>query len=172
VPHSPEAHEWHRIIHVSVRECLETWQLQSKNGPVTVEALEAILSRSMVPIRRQVEDKQPELVKWRQAMSLFSGSTPVIVAVVDTGVALDHPDITSNLWRNTGETFGNGLDDDHNGYIDDRVGWDFVDRTPASFDQNGHGTLVASLIAGVQNNGIGVAGMSPTARHHSATGRQ
>jgi hypothetical protein len=47
---SPEAHEWHRIIRASVQECLETWQLQSKDGPVTVEAL------------RQMEDKQPELV--------------------------------------------------------------------------------------------------------------
>jgi len=59
---SPEAPEWHRIIRASVRECLETWQLQSKAGPVTVEALEAILSRSMVPIFRQMEDKPPELV--------------------------------------------------------------------------------------------------------------
>ena len=59
---STEAQEWHRIIRASVRECLETWQLQSKAGPVTVEALEAILSRSMVPILRQMEDKPPELV--------------------------------------------------------------------------------------------------------------
>ena len=58
---SAEAREWHRIIRTSVRECLETWQLQSKAGPVTVEALEAILSRSMVPILRQMEDKPPEL---------------------------------------------------------------------------------------------------------------
>src|SRR5215831_19489273 len=57
-----EAREWDRIIRTSVRECLETWQLQSQNGPVTVEALEAILSRSMVPILRQVEDKPPDLV--------------------------------------------------------------------------------------------------------------
>jgi hypothetical protein len=59
---SPEAHEWHRIIRASVRECLKTWHLQSKDGPVTVEALEAILSRSMVPILPQMEDKPPELV--------------------------------------------------------------------------------------------------------------
>jgi hypothetical protein len=54
VPASAEAHEWHRIIRASVRECLETWHLQSKNGPVTVEALEAILSRSIVPILRHL----------------------------------------------------------------------------------------------------------------------
>jgi hypothetical protein len=62
VPRSPEAAEWHRIIRASVRECLETWHLQSKDGPVTVEALKAILSRSMAPILRQMEDKPPELV--------------------------------------------------------------------------------------------------------------
>ena len=61
-PPSPAAHGWHRIIRASVRECLETWHLQSKDGPVTVEALEAIMSRSMIPILRQVEDKPPELV--------------------------------------------------------------------------------------------------------------
>src|SRR4029453_6544052 len=59
---SSEAREWHRIIRASMRECLEAWHLQSKDGPVTVEALEAILNRSMVPILRQMEDKPPELV--------------------------------------------------------------------------------------------------------------
>jgi len=60
MPESAEAREWHHIIRASVRECLETWQLQSKAGPVTVDALEAILGRSIVPILRQMEDKQPE----------------------------------------------------------------------------------------------------------------
>jgi len=59
---STEAREWQRILRASVRECLEAWHLQSTAGPVTVEALEAILARSMVPILRQMEDKQPELV--------------------------------------------------------------------------------------------------------------
>jgi len=63
MPESAEAREWHHIIRASVRECLETWQLQSpRAGPVTVDALEAILGRSIVPILRQMEDKQPELV--------------------------------------------------------------------------------------------------------------
>jgi hypothetical protein len=56
----PEAHEWHCIIRASVRECLETWQLQSQAGPVTVEALETILARATVPILRQFEERQPE----------------------------------------------------------------------------------------------------------------
>jgi hypothetical protein len=62
MPASPEAHEWHRIIRASVRECLEAWTLQAQAGPVTVEALEAILARATVPILRQVEERQPELM--------------------------------------------------------------------------------------------------------------
>ena len=59
---SAEAREWHRIIRAAVRECLETWWLQSEAGPVTVEALEAIVARSTFPILRQLEDRPTELV--------------------------------------------------------------------------------------------------------------
>ena len=59
---SVEAQEWHRVIRAAVRECLETWWLQSEAGPVTVEALEAILARATVPILRQMEQRPPELV--------------------------------------------------------------------------------------------------------------
>jgi hypothetical protein len=59
---SPEAQEWHRIIRASVRECLETWILQTQAGSVTVDALETILLRRTVPILRQLEDRPPELV--------------------------------------------------------------------------------------------------------------
>ncbi len=62
MPESSDAHEWHRIIRASVRECLEAWTLQAQAGTVTVEALETILARSTVPIRRQVEERPPELV--------------------------------------------------------------------------------------------------------------
>jgi hypothetical protein len=54
-----EAHEWHRIIRASVRECVETWRLQCEGGSVSVEALEAILARATLPILRQVEERQP-----------------------------------------------------------------------------------------------------------------
>ena len=57
---SAEAHEWHRIIRAFVRECLETWRLQASGGPVTGEALEAILARATVPILRQLEGRPPE----------------------------------------------------------------------------------------------------------------
>ena len=59
---SAEVRECHRIICASVRECPETWRPQAEAGPVTVEAVKTILARAAVPILRQLEERQPELV--------------------------------------------------------------------------------------------------------------
>ena len=103
-----------------------------------------------------------------------TGDSNVVIAVVDTGVDYNHPDLTNNMWTNPGEVPGNGIDDDGNGYIDDVRGWDFVDVTNAgSFDSNedigpadndpmdflGHGTAVAGVISAEGNNNRGVAGV-------------
>jgi len=93
--------------------------------------------------------------------------TGVIVAVVDTGIDYNHPDIASNVWINTKEIPGNGVDDDHNGFIDDVRGWDFIGSTYTNpqqsndpIDHFGHGTHVAGTIAALGNNGIGVIGVA------------
>lgn len=104
-------------------------------------------------------------IRWPAAMDLFRGTAPVIVAVVDSGVALDHPDLTLSLNINTRELNGPlGVDDDRNGYVDDFAGYDFYSVDSLASDENGHGTLVASLIAAGQNNRIGGVGICPTAR--------
>lgn len=87
----------------------------------------------------------------------------ITVAVVDTGVDLDHPDLVGNLYVNPGEIAGNGVDDDGNGFVDDVNGYDFVSGDSRPDDTNGHGTHVAGTIAAA-NNGIGATGVAPDAR--------
>ena len=88
-----------------------------------------------------------------------SGKSSIIMAVVDSGLDLTHADIIDNLYANPSETAGNGVDDDGNGYIDDTVGWDFVNSDNDPTDDYLHGTHVAGTIAATGNNGIGMAGV-------------
>ncbi|MGA6927329.1 MAG: S8 family serine peptidase [Desulfosarcina sp.] len=94
-----------------------------------------------------------------RAWDLETGSRSIVVAVVDSGVDLDHPDLAANLWVNPDEIAGNGLDDDNNGYVDDAQGWDFADNDNLPYDSHGHGTHVAGIIGAVGNNGTGVTGV-------------
>ncbi len=86
----------------------------------------------------------------------------VTVSVVDTGVDLDHADLVNQIWVNPGEVPGNGVDDDHNGYVDDVHGWDFVSNDNWPDDGNGHGTHVAGTIA-AERNSFGATGVAPGA---------
>ena len=93
---------------------------------------------------------------WDQA----TGSSQVIVAIIDSGMDWHHPDLAGNLYTNPGEIAENGIDDDGNGYVDDVHGFDFYDFDGDPSDENGHGTHVSGIIGAVGNNGIGIAGVA------------
>ena len=95
-----------------------------------------------------------------QAWTVSTGDRAVLVAVIDTGIDYTHPDLQANVWTNPGEIPGNAIDDDHNGFVDDVHGWDFINNDNDPRDDYGHGTHVAGTIGGVGNNSIGVAGVN------------
>jgi len=106
--------------------------------------------------------------------SIEVSSSPVIVAVIDTGIDWTHPDLNGVLWINYGEDLNhngsveqsdfNGIDDDKNGYIDDIIGWDFFSNDNDPMDSHGHGTSVSGVISANTNNAIGIAGSNIYAR--------
>ncbi len=104
------------------------------------------------------EDSPLQLEK---AWGISQGNKKIIVAIIDTGVDYTHPDLKNNIWQNPNEIPGNGIDDDHNGFVDDVMGWDFVDNDPFPSDDHGHGTHVAGIIGAVRGNGIGISGVCP-----------
>jgi subtilisin family serine protease len=95
------------------------------------------------------------------AWNLEDGSSDaVIVAVIDTGLDYFHPDIArGNIWRNADEV-ANGVDDDDNGYVDDLIGWNFLDGNNNPWDYSGHGTHIAGIIGAAVGNGAGIAGIN------------
>jgi len=87
----------------------------------------------------------------------------VTVAVIDTGIDYNHPDLKDVMWKNPGEIPGNGIDDDGNGIVDDVYGADFTRRSGATgdpIDRDGHGTHCSGIIAATPNNGQGIAGVA------------
>lgn len=117
-----------------------------------------------------------ERIEAASAWEIQRGRRQIVLAIIDSGVEYDHPDLAANIWHNPAEIPDNGLDDDQNGYIDDVIGWDFtdapdlpgagdyLDRDNDPHDEGGHGTHVAGISAAVGNNGSGISGVAPNCR--------
>jgi len=110
-----------------------------------------------------------EKIKAPAAWERTSQAPEIILAIIDSGVQTNHPDLEENIWQNSDEIPDNGIDDDRNGFIDDVNGWDFVhnDADPSpDFSTNwsegglSHGTIVAGIAAAQGNNGEGITGVS------------
>lgn len=144
----------------------------------STELGEAILSDKKMDKEVEVLLKDPAMSqKWgllltdaEKAWKVTRGSKDIVVAVIDTGIDVNHPDLKGNLWTNKGETgtdkngkdkATNGIDDDGNGFIDDVHGWNFVGNNSNLEDNHGHGTHIAGIIGAEGGNGVGISGVSP-----------
>ncbi|KAJ1606664.1 hypothetical protein OIY81_3139 [Cryptosporidium canis] len=98
---------------------------------------------------------------WRRVSELRDqGLGNVVIAVIDSGIDFEHPDLRGKIWRNFGEFDCNdGIDDDMNGYVDDCYGWNFVDNNKIPIDNNGHGTHISGIISAIPNRQVGISGI-------------
>ncbi len=110
-----------------------------------------------------------KLIHAPKAWQLSTGSKAVLVAVIDTGADLQHPDLRENIWTNPGENgtdrlgrnkASNQVDDDQNGYVDDVHGWNFVNSNADLTDHHGHGTHIAGIIGAHSANEYGAIGVN------------
>lgn len=99
-------------------------------------------------------------VNAEKAWDIQTGNKDLVVAVIDTGVDYNHPDLKENMWTNEAERTGKaGVDDDGNGYVDDIYGYDFASNRGDSNDDQGHGSHCAGTIGAKGDNGVGIAGV-------------
>lgn len=139
------------------------YEVVERNQVVT---LQSVPNDTFFPFQWSFDDPQNFDINAPAAWDRRMDAGSIVVAVIDTGIDLTHPDLASNLWINPREVAGNNRDDDANGIVDDVHGADFagyVNGTPRDgnpSDENGHGTHVAGIIGAAGNNRLGVSGVA------------
>ncbi|MEA3273117.1 MAG: S8 family serine peptidase [Patescibacteria group bacterium] len=99
------------------------------------------------------------LEAWSILTKNGSNKEDIVVAVIGTGIAPNHPDLSNNIWINPDEIPDDNIDNDRNGYVDDIIGWDFFYNKKNPIDGSGHETHIGSILSAVRNNAIGMAGV-------------
>jgi len=102
-------------------------------------------------------------IKITDVWGKYSGNG-IKIAIIDSGIDINNPDLKYSLWVNYGEKLSNNKDDDGNGYKDDYYGYNFIDNNADMSPKNSHGTLVAGIIAASKDNNVGIAGIAPNAK--------
>ncbi|MFQ5628255.1 MAG: S8 family peptidase [bacterium] len=157
-------------VHAAVQSCQADPSIEYAEPNYTYNHFGPVVPRRATPNDPRLDDlyamnnSNDNDIDAIEAWDKQTGDKNVLLAVIDTGVDYNHPDLQANMWTNPGESGGgkenNGIDDDNNGFVDDVRGWDFAGDDNDPDDDNGHGTHVAGTIGAVGNNGTGVVGVN------------
>ena len=151
-------------------ELNETLKKYKSNSNVTLAEPNYLYKATLIPTDTHYTNQwYLQKINAFRAWNKVNTSPDIVIAIIDSGIQINHPDLRENIWQNSGEVADNGIDDDRNGFIDDVNGWDFIGNTPdpnprfeAGFTEAGvhHGTIIAGIAAASGNNAAGIAGIT------------
>lgn len=139
---------------------LVTWARNNGVQSLNVNAVRRMMETPDDPLYSDAANWAFPQISAEKAWDTGTGTSTTIVAVLDSGIDYNHPDLAGNMWRNPNETPGDGIDNDSNGYVDDVHGINALTGSGNPMDDQGHGTFVAGLIGAVGDNAVGMAGVN------------